>query len=721
MAANFLRTRWATQGRSKKLDSDSRKYIPLFGCWLIDISLLLGWHQPLTQRHWPEIFTDGSFCALTDMTIIDDDSSDESHQRITLSTCRKLLVKQREHLQDMKLSARLPLFKNISLLADLLELTEADQAVLTFALGLGIFAEFRDAISNCGQSVNTPLFCNLLAKMTGIKKSEILRSLGIDSVLSVTGLIDISRKSCDLEEKVTVVNGLQDIMMTPSKSVDQLIAQFMRRVAPAELSLEQFPHIKKDKDILTEYLKNATSTNTIGVNILVHGKPGVGKNQFIQALAQNIQVELYEVAFTDQEGYPIKGEERLRAYALCQRLLARNKNSMLLFDEIEDVFGSGDNMFSMLFGSENGQSNSTPTGKAWINRTMENNPVPAIWVSNQVTQIDKAYLRRFDYSVSFPTPPHSIRIEMARYHFKRFRPPEVWLERLTTNEEITPAQFERAAKVARIGSHKDKKQALELAELVLERSTTLLKQNRVPKRLRSYTAYNLEWLNTDLPISRLVEGIKRRPRGSFCFYGASGTGKSELARHIADEAGKPLLIKKTSDILSKWVGEAEQNIAAMFTLAREQDAVLLLDEADSFLSDRRDAQHGWEVTQVNELLTQMESFEGIFICTTNLMDRLDQASLRRFAFKVHFGPLKSEHRVAMFNQELLRLGGKQIYSPELEIKIKSLELLTPGDFAVAARQFELGGDAVTADLLYDVLLKECKAKGVIVRKIGFGA
>ena len=77
----------------------------------------------------------------------------------------------------------------------------------------------------------------------------------------------------------------------------------------------------------------------------------------------------------------------------------------------------------------------------------------------------------------------------------------------------------------------------------------------------------------------------------------------------------------------------------MFAAARQQNAVLVLDEADSFLSDRRGARQSWEVTQVNELLTQMEAFDGIFICTTNLMEKLDPASLRRFAFKVRFDPM----------------------------------------------------------------------------------
>ena len=169
-----------------------------------------------------------------------------------------------------------------------------------------------------------------------------------------------------------------------------------------------------------------------------------------------------------------------------------------------------------------------------------------------------------------------------------------------------------------------------------------------------------------------------------------------------------------------YVGQSEQNIAAMFNEARQQDAVLVLDEADSFLSDRRDARNSWEVTQVNELLTQMEAFEGIFICTTNLMSKLDQASLRRFAFKVQFYQLKPEQRVALFKQELVRLGGDEVDCSTWEPQVARLDKLTPGDFAVASRQFELWDEPGTAVKLYGILKKECEAKGASPRKIGFG-
>ena len=81
-----------------------------------------------------------------------------------------------------------------------------------------------------------------------------------------------------------------------------------------------------------------------------------------------------------------------------------------------------------------------------------------------------------------------------------------------------------------------------------------------------------------------------------------------------------VLHKRASDLISKWVGESEQNIAAAFAEARWKKMLLVIDEADSFLQDRRHAHRSWEVTQVNEMLTQMESHPLPFVCTTNLMD-----------------------------------------------------------------------------------------------------
>jgi len=256
-----------------------------------------------------------------------------------------------------------------------------------------------------------------------------LQALHRDSILLSTGLLETSRHSSScLDDKVSLMNGLADILLMHHESASDLVSRFMKKAAAPTLTLANFPHLQRDAELLSGFLHNALDKKERGVNIMLHGKPGVGKNEFAQALAEELQVELFEVSFTDEDGDPIKGKARLKAFALCQKLLASHGNALLLFDEIEDVFPGNSGFLSMLFGGNRSEEGSAASGKAWINRTMENNQVPAIWISNQVRQIDKAYLRRFDYSVSFPTPPHAIRVSMAEHHLAVFEPPRAWLE-----------------------------------------------------------------------------------------------------------------------------------------------------------------------------------------------------------------------------------------------------------------------------------------------------
>ncbi len=160
------------------------------------------------------------------------------------------------------------------------------------------------------------------------------------------------------------------------------------------------------------------------------------------------------------------------------------------------------------------------------------------------------------------------------------------------------------------------------------------------------TRYRLDNLNIEsrYAVEKIVQALGARQRGTLCFYGPPGTGKAALAEHIAAELDLPLMIRRASDLMSKYVGETEQQIAAMFARAEEDGAVLLLDEADSFMQSRQQAVRNYEVSEVNEMLQGMERFNGIFLCTTNLFDRIDEAALRRFSFKIRFLSLKPATR-----------------------------------------------------------------------------
>ena len=177
------------------------------------------------------------------------------------------------------------------------------------------------------------------------------------------------------------------------------------------------------------------------------------------------------------------------------------------------------------------------------------------------------------------------------------------------------------------------------------------------------------------------------------------------------------MLRGAADLLSCWIGETEKNLARAFHEAAAEGAILLIDEADSFLQDRSGAQRGWEITHVNEMLTQMEAFEGLFIASTNLVNSLDAASLRRFDFKVKFDFLRPAQRIALFRRVL----GDNVEPDELTLRrLAQLDQLVPGDFANVLRQFRALGMEPTSIRLIEGLEAEVQLKpGAGVRRIGF--
>lgn len=708
---SFLRL--STQVKSDRADDTAEAYQPLPGLWLTEMALDLGWYRTEGRRVANIFVHSAAFFQLTGLRLsAQAEENDESpgFPKLSQATIVRLLKKRLAILRKQAIDGQLPLYTNVELFGRLIGLSDVEKAILTFATVLEGFNDFRNVVSACDTGVTTRQLARIIAKLSGHPEEAVRIALGDEGLLVSSGLITVERGVLDLQHKIGCSH--TSLLLQSNTGEAQLTHRFLKRAGLATLTLDAFPHLATDIEVLKRYLRNALQGREPGANVLFYGAPGTGKTELAKALAESLDIELFEVPFADMEGDLIKGEARLRELNLCQKLLARTQNAVVMFDEIEDVFNR--------FHERSEARESGKGGKAWINRTLERNATPAIWITND-PDIDPAYLRRFDYSVRFPIPPQRVRVEIARHHLASFGPSDDWLARIAANEQTFPAQIERAAKVARIAGNEDMSHARGLVEQALDRSAMLLNQKALPARNVRRTAYDLEFVNADADIGKLIAGLRRQPRGSFCFYGVAGTGKSELARYIADEIGKPVLLRRASDILSMWVGEAEKNIAAMFAQARQEASVVILDEADSFLADRRDAQRSWEITQVNELLTQMESFEGIFICTTNLLEKLDPASLRRFAFKLKFDYLTPIQCWAMYRREFARLGGDLGTATVWEPAVRRLDRLTPGDFAVAAGQYELLGASPTAGDFYGQLRAECAAKEGKGRPIGFVA
>jgi transitional endoplasmic reticulum ATPase len=296
-----------------------------------------------------------------------------------------------------------------------------------------------------------------------------------------------------------------------------------------------------------------------------------------------------------------------------------------------------------------------------------------------------------------------------------------WVNKLTQRADISIVQIQKAAAIAK---HSQSSSNVEiLLENIINRQSLLFNKADHFQQHRPVTGYDLQFTNTSIVLTDLVKGLKRNAQGSFCFYGVPGTGKTAFAKHLAEQLGVPLHIKRASDILNKYIGETEKNIAKMFRIAKRDAAILLLDEADSFLSERQASRYNWETSKVNELLTQMEAFDGIFICTTNLMTRIDKAALRRFDFKVQFDYLTAEQRWNLFAQESQRLGAPlpedKMMLSALKQQMQRLTQLTPGDFAVLNRQAKFQEQPFELTQMLTILEQECTAKGEQFSRMGF--
>lgn len=332
--------------------------------------------------------------------------------------------------------------------------------------------------------------------------------------------------------------------------------------------------------------------------------------------------------------------------------------------------------------------------KGTVNRMLsETSENKVIWIVNYTSEMDESTLRRFTYSIKFNAMPKETLRSIAAEKLKSVKMPAGLkndiLDMFTTYK-VTGASVDNVVKAINSLDYqkgKEDKVRRDIKSVLEANSELLFGKKKIRDSVKK--SYDLSVLNTSIEANEMVEMLKAAEEykkenqaadgveGVRClFYGLSGTGKTELARYISEILGKPLLLKRCSDIMDPYVGRTEQNIAAAFEEAEATDSILLFDEADSFFADRAGAKQSWERTQVNEFLTQMEEFSGICICTSNLRKIMDPAMLRRFHIISEFKALNENGIKALLNSFF----GKFKFTDEQVDKLCKYESVTPGDF-----------------------------------------
>ncbi len=619
--------------------------------------------------------------------------------------------------------------KNIDALAGLLQLNPAERALLLYGTLARYQRELRGLLVEFKVGSAQEAYA-AIAAVAGVNEQEVAEALRAGSRLERTGMVEnlISEHNItDLADLMKVSEQLPPVLMREYPAPSDLMAVFTRPATKSELNGGDFAFVGDDVQVLTTLLANAVASRAAGVNVLLYGPPGTGKTELAKVCAQAAALELYEVEYADRDGNALTGRDRYRSLQISQVFLKGSANVALLFDEVEDVFppisADAAQLISRLDASDTVPSASV-NGKAWVNQILETNPVPVIWVTNRIEQIDPAFRRRFQYHLELKSPPPGAREALVSRALTGIEVGEGFAAKLAERRGLTPAQIRTAVRFAALARPNDGG-ALGVEALIerqLGNADKALGQDSQRHAVRRVvTTYDLSLLNVEshFEVPRIVEALRRRGHGTLCFHGPPGTGKTALAEHIALALAKPLLVRQASDLMSKYVGETEQNMARMFEEAQTESAVLLLDEADSFLRSRQRAERTYEVTEVNEMLQGMERFAGLFICTTNLFDALDEAALRRFTFKVRFKPLTAEQRVLMFVAEALAGDATQL-TKEQRQRLAALDQLAPGDFAAVKRQVEVLAAIFEPDEFLAQLESEHRVKPGVRERRGIG-
>ncbi len=487
---------------------------------------------------------------------------------------------------------------------------------------------------------------------------------------------------------------------------------------------------QKHGSIIKDIITAAKGQN--GVNILLYGAPGTGKTSFARTLAAEMGRNCYFIAQDsgDVDGSASSPEHRFAALQVCNSQLDPAA-SLIVVDEADEMLRgySTGGLFAMF-----GGSSSSVGDKGLLNSVLDTVKTPAIWITNTPAEtLDKSSRRRFDYSIKFEPLSTAQRLAIWKNNAAKLKLDKLFdddmLKSFAERYPVSAGGISLVLKnIARLAPAREETAAM--VDKLMAPHCELMGIPAVPPGAGPAQDYSLEGLNIKggIQLDRIVNAVRNfrsgtlsgidSPRMNLLLHGMPGTGKTEFVKYLGQVLNTKVVVRMGSDLLSMYVGGTEQNIKAAFAQAEAEKAILFLDEIDGLVQSRERAQRSWEVTQVNELLHQMENFNGIMAGATNFLANLDAAVLRRFTFKLEFDYLDD--------------GGKKIFFERMfrtcltaaeEDRLNNIPRLAPVDFRTVRQSlFYLGGDVTNSDRL-SALEQESSAKNQdkipVKMKVGF--
>lgn len=614
------------------------------------------------------------------------------HDRACESTPHQREAALRAELDRIEASAPrakpTALDRRIAWLGRLTGLSPLDRSIAAIVLRRRIWPLWA---SLCERALDQPggwLKPSLIGAMLGISAHSARQRLQRHSPLLLAGLIEDHD-----DDDFSASDFLLRLGMIRSADPARLAALMLRPEPRSTLGWDDFAHFRAERDLAADLVESSARLRQ-GVNLLLHGLPGTGKTEFARALADRLGLDAIFVGKTDRDGCEPRRSERLAHLSVVRALTRRSRRHLIIIDEAEDLMiavGGGERIAG---------------SKLWLNHLIEQSSGPTIWIANDLGSLGDPVIRRMTAAIGFALPPPAVRERVLERHATAsgLHLTEIDRRRLASLP-IPPAVAANAIRVAALTDG---------GAATIERVATGLGEalgvSPVPTSLPTCTfdpALSRADLDLDALTNRLVAGSDRG--WSMLLEGGSGTGKSAYARHLADCLGLELIKRRGSDMLGPYVGETERLIATTFRDAAQRGALLLLDEADGLLRDRRGAARAWEVSMTNEMLNWMERHPMPFIVTTNLADTLDQAAMRRFLFRIRFDTLDAARAELLW---------ARYFGDAPPSALARIDGLTPSDFAVVARRIAASGEG-SVDSRLAMLRIEARHRDCASARIGF--
>ena len=630
------------------------------------------------------------------------------NERSTFETCRTLLIEIVDgYLAEKKdLAGQDELKSRFDELGKFFKLSELDLAMLKLAFVRSGTVFSNDPFS--GRRGST-------LKNERMKFYAMCIDRSVAEVRALCGRTSALRKYDFVDEDLDINEAVQEFLN--GEEQEPLQGRFYRRAEPEEVLPWSFysKTIRHHGEILKRLVRSRRPGT--GVNILLYGEPGTGKTSLAMTLAKDLGLEAYEVMHGESDGKNTSLGSRLIGVQVCNEQMPKGTGLMVV-DEADQILQTSGGGFMGFFGG--GVARASEKGQ--VNAMLDAIKVPTVWISNaSADTMDDSVRRRFDYSICFHKLTHEMRVNIWKNNIRKLRLgkliPAAVVEELATKYETSAGGISMVLKNLK-AMEPSAAEVPELVRELMEPHCELMGARTADDVLSPAKDYSLEGLNLkgDVDLADITGAVRNfladdagrgldRPRMNLLLWGPPGTGKTEYVKYLAKKLNRPVTVKMGSDLLSMWVGGTEKNIRNAFREAEESGSILFLDEIDGLVRDRAGASRNWEVTQVNELLYQMENFKGVLIAATNFMDNLDQAVLRRFTFKLQFDFLDEDGKHLFFERMF-----ETRLSPEDAAALTEVRNLTPGDFRTVRQSLYYLGGGVTNAQRIAALAKESAVK-----------